>query len=444
MMGASHKNQIYQLAMMLLMAAMALPVPAFSATPPRPEQEEMKPEEKSAQETPSDAEMDALDEVFRAQSTDPQEVIRGLDAFLARFPNSSRRDQVLRTIFRRAIEANDPRKAAEAAEKLLENHPDDPDLLSAAADQFDRVGDAPNREKSILLATRFINYADNLTADKRSPDVPEEKWPEYQGLMRATAYAMRGRYYSRAGDPARAVADLEKSLAAYASPSVAEQLGDAALQQGDSDRAIDAYLTAFALPDKRVDPARRDQVRQKLGSAYLAKHQTDKGLGDLILARYDELMRTLGSRFKSDGTRRAETSDPLEIPLQKLDGSLAKLSDYRGKIVVMEFWATWCPPCRIESKLFDRVMHTFQDEPRVAFLSINTDEDRSIVPNFVKEEGLNAPVVYAQGLDQLLSIRALPTTLILGPDGRIIFRQNGIDIPSFVDTLESKIREALK
>jgi hypothetical protein len=53
-------------------------------------------------------------------------------------------------------------------------------------------------------------------------------------------------------------------------------------------------------------------------------------------------------------------------------------------------------------------------------------------------------VVYAQGLDQLLSIRALPTTLILGPDGRVIFRQAGINIPTFVPTLEGKIREALK
>ena len=75
---------------------------------------------------------------------------------------------------------------------------------------------------------------------------------------------------------------------------------------------------------------------------------------------------------------------------------------------------------------------------------LGADEDRSIVPGFVKEEGWTAPIVYAQGLDQILSIRALPTTMILGPDGRVIFRQAGINIPTFVDTLESKIRDALK
>ena len=422
------------LLVLVAVVSVFLPIPAHG----------VEEKEQSAPKSTSDAEMDALDEVFRGSRTDPQAVILGLETFLQRFPESVRRDQILRTILRRAVEANNPRKAAEAAEKLVEAHPSDPDLLSTAADQFDRVGDAASCEKSILYATRFIELTERLTPETRPERVPEEKWPEYQSLMRAAAYAMRGRFYSRAGDHARAVADLERSLAAYPSPKVAEQLGDAALKNGDTDHAIDAYLTAFALPDKRVDPARRDHVRQKLGSAYLAKRQTEKGLGDLVLARYDELMRTLGSRFKSDGRPRAETRDPLEYPLQKLDGSPAKLADYSGKFIVLEFWATWCPPCRIEGKLFERVMDTFRDEPRVAFLSINADEDRSIVPDFVKEEKWTTPVVYAQGLDQLMGIRALPTTLILGPDGRVIFRQAGIDIPSFAATLEGKIREALK
>lgn len=431
-----------QLLTLFLFAAMAVPV--FARVPVVGAQTQTPPAAAPAPPTSSDAEMDALDGIFRTPSTDPQEVIQGLESFLERFPASARREQVLRTIFRRAIEANDPRKAAQTAEKLLEAHPDDPDLLSGAADQFDRVGDESSRQKAILYSTRFIEYADKLTPETRPAEVPEAKWPEFQALMRATAYAMRGRFYTRAGDHARAVADLEKSLAAYASPRVAEQLGDSALENGKNEQAIDAYLTAFALPDKRVDPARRDQIRRKLGSAYLIQHPTEEGLGDLILARYDELMRTLGSRFDTEGERRTETRDPLEYPIEKLDGSPLKLADYRGKVVVLDFWATWCPPCRVEGKLFERVMESFNNEPRVAFLSVNVDEDRTIVPDFVKDEKWTTTVVYARGLDQLMSIRGLPTTIILGPDGRIIFRQAGIDIPSFVTTLEEEIRKALK
>jgi len=391
-----------------------------------------------------DVESEALDEAFRTSPTDPQALIKNLEEFLTRFPKSARREQVLRVIYRRAVESNDPRKASETAEKLLELRPEDPDLLTAAADQFDRLNDPASRKKSILYASRFVEYTEKLTPERRPSDVPAEKWPEFQSLMRATAYSMRGRFYGKAGDQERAVADFEKSLAAYPSPAVAEQLGDAALKRGETERAIDAYLTAFAIPDKRVDPARRDQVRQKLGSAYVAKYASEKGLGDLILGRYDELMRMLASRFRSEGMPRIETRDPLEYPLQKVDGSPAKLADYRGKFLVLEFWATWCPPCRVEGKLFERVMEKFGDESRVAFLAVNADEDRALVSEFLREEHWTVPVVYAQGLDHLMGIRALPTTMILGPDGRVVFRQTGLDVATFVETLEGKIREALR
>ena len=96
------------------------------------------------------------------------------------------------------------------------------------------------------------------------------------------------------------------------------------------------------------------------------------------------------------------------------------------------------------AKLFEEVMEIFRDEPRIIFFSVNVDEDRSSVPDFVKREAWTTTVVYAQGIDQLLNIRALPTTIILGPDGRIIFRQTGINIPSFIPTLEAEIRQALK
>jgi thiol-disulfide isomerase/thioredoxin/cytochrome c-type biogenesis protein CcmH/NrfG len=441
-MGSLHILHGKRLASALVMAVI-MTAPSVALADPSGA-DEKKPAAKPAPRSAAEEESDALDEAFQASPTDPQALIMNLEGFLARFPQSARREQVLRTIYRRALESNDSAKAAEAIERLVTLKPDDPDLLSAAADIYDRQSDAASRQKAIEYSTRFIAVAEAMTEETRPADVSVERWPEVQPIIRATGYAMRGKYYAKAGEHSRAIADFEKSLAEYPTAQIAEQLGDAAMKTGETERAIQAYATAFAMPDKRVEPARRDQVRQKLGSAYVAQHQSEQGLGDLILARYDELVRTLAGRFKSDGKPAAETRNPLEYPLQKLDGSPAKLADFHGKLLVMEFWATWCPPCRVEGKLFERVIETFRDEPRVAFLAVNADEDRSLVPQFIKEEGWTAPVVYAQGLDQLMGIRALPTTMILGPDGRVVFRQMGLDIASFVETLEGAIREALR
>ena len=233
------------------------------------------------------------------------------------------------------------------------------------------------------------------------------------------------------------------SFAAYPTAQVAEHLGAAASRKGDLDRAIDAYAKAFAFPDQSLDASRRDQVRKKLGSVYVSKHQSENGLGEVILARYDELARSLAARLKTDTRPNAGADDPSDYVLERLDGTPVRLADFRGKFVVMDFWATWCPPCRVEGRLFERVIESFRNTPEVAFLAVNVDEDRSRVPDFLKEEEWKAPVVYGQGLDQQLGVRALPTVLILDPEGRVVFRQVGLDHASFTAVLEKKLRKLL-
>jgi thiol-disulfide isomerase/thioredoxin len=417
---------------LICLAVLCAPVPLHP--------QEKKPAPRPA---PAQEESAALDKALQVPSNDPQALIESLEDFLARFPQSARREQVLRTIYKQALQANDPRKATATAEKLLELSPDDPDLLSGIIDLLGRQNDAASREKAVGYATRFIASAEKLAAEPKPPDLSDEKWAEMGALMRATAFYLRGNAYAKSGATEKALADYETSLATYPSAPVAEHLGDLAAQRGETDRAIDAYATAFAFPDKTLDAARRDQLRKKLGSAYVAKYQSEKGLGDLILARYDELIRSLKSRLEAGGKPNAGLRDPLEFVLQRLDGSEVKLADYRGKVVVMDFWATWCGPCRLEGKLFERVMENFCENPFVAFLALNVDEDRAAVPSFLKEEKWTAPVVYAQGLDQLLGVRALPTVVILDPEGRVTFRQMGLDPGSFIATLEKKLRELL-
>jgi thiol-disulfide isomerase/thioredoxin len=438
-------------AVLLLLAVVSLvPVlkaqaPAAEETNPSTRPPATQPDaEKSGQNpNPLEEETRALQKIFELSPNDPQALIKGLEDFLARFPQSARRGQILRTIYSQALQANDQRKAIETAERLLELNPEDPDLLSALTNLYDRQTDAASREKALRYAARFVAHVEKLTAQTRPAEIPAEKWMEVQTLVRATAYFTRGKVYFKSGESERAAADFQRSLAIYPTAEVAERLGDVAMQRSETDRAIDAYATAFAIPDKRIDPARREQIRRKLGSAHILKYQSEKGLGELILARYDELVSSLAARVKTETRPGAQGHDPDEFILQRLDGSDLHLSELRGKVVVMDFWATWCGPCRLEGKLFEHVFEIFRQEPAVAFLAINTDEDRSLVPHFVKEEKWTVPVAYGLGLDQLLGIRALPTVLILDREGRVIFRQAGLDPGSFVPTLEEKVREAL-
>jgi thiol-disulfide isomerase/thioredoxin len=388
-------------------------------------------------------ESQALQDAVRSSEDNPQVLIKNLEAFLERFPASARREQVLDFIYKSALRANDPQTAIQYGEKLVELKPDDPALLSSLADLLDRQGDASGRAKALQYAMKFIELAERKANESAPSAAGKDKSPESPSIMLAAAYLMRGKLYAKSGETDKAMADYEKSYAAYPTQLPAERLGDLAAKKNDLERALNEYATAFAFPGPGLDPSHREEVRRKLGSCYVALHQSEKGLGDLVLARYDELVRALAPRFQDSRQPNANLRDPFAYVLKRTDGSPLPLADYRGKVLVLEFWATWCGPCRMEGRLLERVVENFRNEPAVVFLAVNVDEDRASVPAFLKEAQWTTQVAYAQGLDRLLGVLSLPTLLIFDRNGRVVFRLEGLDLERFVETLNKKVRETL-
>lgn len=412
---------------------------ASKATPESPAQIPNKPAPSTARD-----ETRPLEDAFSSAAGNPQALIKNLQNFLAQFPESPRREQVLRAILQQAVQSNDPQAAIDAAEKLLELHPQDPALLSTLIDLLRGRHGTASREEALPYAQRLVERAEKLGTEPTPADWTLEKWQQAQAMLRSMAYFSRGQIYSESGETQKALADYEKSFAVYPSARVAEQAGDLAARAGMIDRAIHEYATALAFPEQKNDVAHHYQLRKKLGSVYMARYHSEKGLGDVVLARYDELMRTLAARFPPQEAGNTAARDPFDYVLARPDGPALRLADYRGKVVVMDFWATWCGPCKTEGKLLEQVMQNFRQEPRVIFLAVNVDEERDSVPRFIKDEAWTVPVVYGKGLDQLLGVRALPTLVIFDQSGRVVFRQEGLEPGMFVETLERKLGEVLR
>jgi thiol-disulfide isomerase/thioredoxin len=409
----------------------------------KPASQSAAPPQTAAKPSLEEQESQALQDAVRSSENNPQVLVKNLEAFLERFPASAQREQVLQFIYKSALRANDPQTAIQYGEKLLELKPDDPALLSALVDLFDRQDDASSRAKALQYATRFVERAEREVNGPAPSAVVKYNSPETPSTILAAAYLVRGKIYAKSGESDKAMADYQKSYAAYPSAHLAERLGDLAAKQNDLERAVNEYATAFAFPGPGPDASHREEVRRKLGSCYVALHQSEKGLGDLVLTHYDELMRELAPRFKDSREVNANLRDPFAFVLERTDGSPLRLADYRGKVLVLEFWATWCGPCRAAGKLLERVVENFRNEPAAVFLAVNVDEDRAGVPAFVKEEHWTTQVVYPQGLERLLSVQSLPTLIIFDRNGRMVFRQEGLVLSSFVETLDKKVREAL-
>jgi thiol-disulfide isomerase/thioredoxin len=393
--------------------------------------------------SPEEQEVRALKDAINSSRGNPEAFIKNLQGFLDQFPASLRRVQILKAIYQAAVEANDPQIAIEYGEKILALSPDDFMLLSSLVDLLGRQGDPSSRTRALQYITTYVEHEEKEVKGSTPSAGGEDMSTNSPSRRLAAAYMMRGRLYAESGETVRATTDYEKSYAAFPSGQVAERLGDLAAKQNDFERAVNEYATAFVFPDSSPDPLRRQQIRMKLGSCYVALHHSEKGLGDLLLARNDEIMGELSLRLRDSRQPNAHATDPFAYVLERTDGSSLRLADYRGKVLILEFWATWCGPCRLEGKLLDRVVENFRNEPAAVFLAVNVDEDKSVVPAFLEQEKWSTPVAYSVALARSLGISAIPTLMVYDRSGHVVFREEGVDA-NFVETLDTKVREALR
>jgi thiol-disulfide isomerase/thioredoxin len=126
------------------------------------------------------------------------------------------------------------------------------------------------------------------------------------------------------------------------------------------------------------------------------------------------------------------------------DGIPYALATTKGKVLVMNFWTTWCGPCREWEPHFEKVAEHFAGEEKdVVFLEVNCDEDETLVGPYLAEEKPKNSVLFADGLDLLLLVNSFPTTLILDRAGKIAYRAEGFDPESSDQTLVGAIERTL-
>ncbi|HKV24030.1 MAG TPA: TlpA disulfide reductase family protein [Candidatus Acidoferrum sp.] len=122
-----------------------------------------------------------------------------------------------------------------------------------------------------------------------------------------------------------------------------------------------------------------------------------------------------------------------EIKLTDLEGKPITLAEFRGKVVFLNFWATWCGPCRAEVPDLIALQKQFKD--RLQIIGLDLDDDEADVQQFVKETGIDYPVVIAS--DEVRTayggIPALPTSFVLDTEGRIVQKHTGYSEPALYD-----------
>ncbi|MCG7897512.1 MAG: TlpA family protein disulfide reductase [Candidatus Thiodiazotropha weberae] len=131
----------------------------------------------------------------------------------------------------------------------------------------------------------------------------------------------------------------------------------------------------------------------------------------------------------------------LPFRLLNLDGEYKQLRDYRGQVVVVNFWASWCAPCRAELPSMNRAWERLKSSG-MAMLAINLGEDREAINAFLRDYPIDFEVLMDERgrISQRWRVRALPTTLVLNKRGQIIYQVVGErewDQPVLIELIES-------
>jgi cytochrome c biogenesis protein CcmG, thiol:disulfide interchange protein DsbE len=134
-----------------------------------------------------------------------------------------------------------------------------------------------------------------------------------------------------------------------------------------------------------------------------------------------------------------------EFKLDTFDGGAVALSDYRGTAVLLNLWATWCPPCRAEMPALEKVYEEYKDQGLIVLGLDATDQDNldAIAP-FEKQYNLTFPILLDTNgeASALYELRSLPTSFFIGRDG--VIREVVIGGPMSEALLRTNIEEIIK
>ncbi|MGD8831925.1 MAG: TlpA disulfide reductase family protein [Pseudomonadales bacterium] len=134
-----------------------------------------------------------------------------------------------------------------------------------------------------------------------------------------------------------------------------------------------------------------------------------------------------------------------DFTLKSLEGSNLRLDEYRGQVVLLNFWASWCGPCRQEMPLLDRLHHRYEDTG-FAVIGVNVEGDAAPAQGIVDQTQVTFPILIDDGqkVSEMYNLQAMPSTVVIDRDGVVRYIHLGYkpgDEAKYVEVVKELIRE---
>jgi len=407
----------------------------------------------AAQEPAPDPELQEqyeLSQAVREAGQSSIDLIRVLEAHLKKYPETKERAEIEQGLVKAALDSNDNARIILYGEKVLQqtNLKDDMTLIDRLTRALLDSRDPAQTKKALQYAKRYEGDLRALRGQTPPGHLTPGQWSDELDRAMARALALHSLATGTIEGPEEALKIAMQSWETCPTGEGAREIAYWLIKLDRNREAIEYYADAFTLEDSRTTEDDRARDRKRLGELYSKLNGSEKGLGDTILEAYDRTAALMSERREGlkakDPNAVAANIGDFVLPAVEEHTPPLVISSLKGKTVVMDFWATWCGPCRAQEPLIENVKKLFEDAQDVVFVPVDTDDDTSLAAPFVKEQGWTSPGYFEAGLARQVTISSIPTVLVLDPSGRISSRMTGFIPQRFEQMLTQRIEEARK
>ncbi len=239
---------------------------------------------------------------------------------------------------------------------------------------------------------------------------------QWRNELGAMVYDTQANIYEKSGEVDKALEAFGFALEYFEQPETLLRRGLILETQGKLADALEDYVTAMGLAPNQV------MITQKVKEAY-SKLNPDQDVQVFM----NDLQESLEEKRREEVLGEAFFNEAPEFEFADMDGNIYNNSNMLGKVVFVDFWATWCNPCRRELPEFQKLYDMYKDNPRVAFIAASTDAEQQKVQPYVAEMNFSFPVAYAGDTATKFGVEGIPSLFIIGPSGKIRYKIVGFD-----------------
>lgn len=333
-------------------------------------------------------------------------------------------------------------KTGEMSQAFLQSlalDPNDHNILNNLAYEWAKAGQ--DLDSAVTFSQRAVSLAREEFKSKPW-DMDKKRWERTTNQTIGNYLDTYGWALYQKGSYPEALDKLTEAFKLVPEPTIEYHLGMALSKAGQLDPALN-HLSA-ALAGQVEDPGK---ARADFEEVYLVRYKNKKGL-EAMLAQARTQAAVQQQQADSAESASVVGKPAPDFNLPDLSSNIHKLSELRGKTVVLEFWATWCQPCKMSLPLVDKAHQALSGRP-VVFYAINLegDDKKDQVSDFWKQQGYSFPVLrggmMGNGIDKVYQVTGIPTTYVIDREGIIRYRHIGYR-PNLDQMLKEEVETLIK